>query len=308
MLVGFYCPSHGEEPGRQNEISYCLNECSNPCVAPNVLAALLDDPDWKPRNEDYRISVTMLTGGCKRKTLLERTLPYYALPNDRLALFRGKLIHGVVEDSTEALHSFTKGEDGSSRFFIEEKMELPVTTQSGTWTLVGKLDMADLIRGTIYDHKTLQEYAIMKMVTGANSGTWSPYYSDQYVLQTNIYRYMAKHRWPNIEFNRLRLQIIGFGQLVTTGTTNHEVKIRKGYKNTNDAYDIPDIPLLDDDIITGIIEREGEEWFKILYAGAQAPVRDTDWQWLCKYCQFFGGKHCPDPDKEAGTSVMVEND
>lgn len=295
MLVGFKCPQHGEEPGRENKFDYCIHECSNPCVAPHVLASLLDDPEWRLRDE-RRVSVTWLTGGCKRKTLLERVLPFYAEPNDRLALFRGKLIHSLVEDCAEAV------EGVSDKWIIEAKMELPMVTASGEWMLVGKLDAGDIPRKTLYDIKTFQDYAIMKMVTGTVGGTWSEHYQDQYVLQLNIYRYMAREVLEKI-FERLRLQMIGFGQFVITGADEQIVTIKKGFKQTKDPYTIPDIPILPDEVVTGWIEEEGEQWIQILYEGRKAPIRDIGWEWLCKYCQFYQTKHCPDPEAEAKTEV-----
>jgi hypothetical protein len=237
-----------------------------------------------------RISVTMLTGGCKRKTLLERTLPYYLEPNQVLPAFRGSLIHAMVEIARRTM-------EAKYGWLIELHMELPVKTKSDEWLLTGTLDAWEELRLTIGDIKTLQEYAVMKMVTATNKATWSDHYPDYYVLQLNFYRYMAE-KLHNFIARRLRLQLIGFGQFITTGVDKQVVGLKKGYKWTRDEYDMPDIPILSDKLIESIIQEEGDLWYRILFEGASAPVCNKDYSWLCKSCQFKGTRWCPDPDKE----------
>jgi hypothetical protein len=149
------------------------------------------------------ISVTMLTGGCKRKTLLERTLPYHAEPDRVLPTFRGRLVHAIVATDAER---FTNQYD---KWLIEHHMALPVSTQSGDWVLVGTLDAYDGYRSTLYDAKTLQEYAIKKMVTGGNAGEWSDHIPDQYTKQLNLYRRMGE-KLGLFEVERMRLQVVSF--------------------------------------------------------------------------------------------------
>lgn len=288
-LVGFTCPSHGESPGRDNAIDYCLTQCKSVCAAPHVLAGMMQDEE-ADYHKDRRISVTMLTGGCKRRTLIERMAPFYALPKSRLPTYRGRLIHSLVEDTRPVMEKLG--------WMIEMHMELPVTTKSGQWKLTATLDALDPTM-VLYDIKTFQDYALTKMVTGANKGTWSDHIPDQYVKQMNLYRYLL-HVLHGVAVSKMRIQIMTFGDLVLTGTSP-VVGIRKGYKWTQEQYEIPDVPMVEDDLVQHWINHEGDMWYRIMYEGEKAPIRDTEWEWLCKYCQFKGTQWCPDPDAEAGT-------
>jgi hypothetical protein len=240
-----------------------------------------------------RISVTMLTGSCKRKTLLERTLPYYLEPNQVLPTVRGSLIHSMVETAKDHIEKYI----GKTYWQFELHMKLPVTTAAGEWELAGTLDAWEELRQTIHDIKTLQEYAVFKMVTGGNEATWSDHIPDYYVLQLNFYRYMAEKLYKYV-VKRLRMQLIGFGQFITTGHDRQIVGLKKGFKWTRDEYDVPDVPILPDKVIEGIIQEEGDLWYRILFEGAKAAVCSKDYSWLCKSCQFKGTRWCPDPDKE----------
>lgn len=288
-LAGWVCPSHGESPGRKNEFNYCLTECKHPCTAPHVLEALR-----KSESENYHtgktISATMLTGGCKRKTALERLVPYYVEPDDKLPTFRGTLIHSLVEKGrTDELNS--------AGWLVEQHLALPVKTTSGEWILTGTLDAYDPSRDTLFDIKTLQEYSLDKLIKGKENGTWSKHISDPYVKQLNIYRYMAK-QLKLFKAKRLRLQVIGFGRMILTGTTVLVKTFRKGSGVTVDEFSIPDVPLLPDKLIKSWIESEGDDWYQILYGSKEPPICSEDWAWLCKKCVFNGSKSCPDPEKE----------
>jgi hypothetical protein len=281
------CPDHGEEPGRDNKISYCVNKCKAPCTSPNVLSAILHEESLNPHKGKI-ISVTQITGGCKRKTFLERTQDFYIEPDKKLPTFRGTLIHSLIEKGN------TK-EIKKAGWLIEQHMELPVTTKSGSWILSATLDAFDKKRKTLFDVKTLQEYAVEKMVTGKEEGTWSDHISDSYVKQANLYRYIGK-KLDLFDAKRLRLQIIGFGRMILTGTT---VKLKtKQTKWKEQSYELPDIPVLPDKVVESWINIDGDEWYRIMYGNEPAPVCDDDWKWLCKSCVFNGTQHCPDPDAE----------
>lgn len=290
MLKGFVCPPHGEEPGRKNKINYCLTKCTKKCAAPPLLAAMLEQEKQNPHAGNV-ISATMLTGGCKRQTYLRRTVDYYEEPDNKLPLFRGTLIHKLVEaGNTKQVQK--------AGFLLEHHMEMDIETQSGKWILSATSDIIDTKEKVLYDVKTLQEYALNLLIKGKERGKWSTHIPDSYTLQANIYRYMAK-KLGIVDIKRLRLQIIGFGSLIITGssTTLREYKKRKGLVET--TYDIPDVPILPDETVEYCIKVEGEEWYKILYSQTLYPsVCNDDWSWLCKKCVFKGTKHCPDPDKE----------
>ena len=295
-LIGWTCPPHGEESGRDNEFDYCKNKCSQHCVTVPVLEAIrhLEEQNY---HVGKNISVTMLTGGCLRQTVLERTQPYYIVPHKKIPTVRGTLIDSIIEAGSQ--HRTDEG------WLLEEHMELPVTTKSGSWTLTGTMDIGDVQRKIITDVKTLQEYALQKLVTGTNDGEYSDHIPDYYTRQANLYRYMGK-KLELIDAEHLKLQIISFGNLILTGT-KPELGFRKGYKWTKENYDIPDIPILPDSLVEHRIETRGDEWYRILFKNEKTPVVDSDFAWLCKGCVFYKTEHCPDPDKErAGTVISFE--
>lgn len=284
-LKGFICPPiSGEEPGRNNTLSYCIKKCKSPCVSPHVLEAIYSLESKNPHKGKI-ISVSALTGGCKRKTVLERTEDFYVEPDKKLPTFRGTMVHAVIE---EAKTTRIK----KAKWLIEEHMELPVKTKSGDWILSGTLDAYDVLRETICDVKTLQEYALEKMVTGKQNGTWSKHIPDQYVKQQNLYRYMGR-KLGLFDAKRLRLQAIGFGRMILTGT-----QVKFGKKGREELYTLPDIPILPDEEIESWIQIEGDQWYRILFMGEKAPVVDKEYSWLCKSCVFFKTKACPDPQTE----------
>ncbi len=285
MLVGFTCPDvNGESPGRKNKPSYCIRHCKAPCVAPHVLASMLEEESTNPHKGKI-ISVTQLVGGCKRKTFLERTLDYYVTPDSKLPTFRGTMIHRVVEQAAKSTRM------RRAKWLIEEHLELPCKTKSGEWLLSGTLDSYDPLRYTVFDIKTLQDYAIERMLKGQEPGTWSKHISDSYVKQLNLYGYMLR-KIRKVKVKHLRLQIIGFGRLILTGT-----RVEYGWKDKR-VYDLPDIPILTDAEIESWIEKEGDLWYNILFMGAAAPVYDDGFEWLCKKCIFLHSDMCLDPKSE----------
>lgn len=289
-LIGWRCPPYGESEGRANKISYCKNKCSVPCTAPHLLQVMLDQEKANPHKGNL-ISVTMLTGGCKRKVFLERTVDYYLEPDRKLPTFRGSLIHELVSQVDPKVAK-------RSKWLVEEHMELPVETKSGAWSLSATIDFYEAARKTIYDLKTLQDYAVNKMITGKESGTWSPNIPDPYVKQLNLYRYMA-HELKRFRVNRLRLQVIGFGRLFLTGTT-----VKYGPKKDLQIYEIPDVPILPKATVEEWIQTEGDEWFRILFKKESAPVRSEEYKWLCYSCPFYKSEYCPDPEAEARQQTL----
>ncbi len=291
MLKGFRCPEFGESAGRANTISYCVKHCSVPCTAPHLLVSILEQEKANP-HKGKMISVTQITGGCKRKTFLERTVDYYVTPDKKLPTFRGSLIHEVIASIDPKIAKRYK-------WVVEEHLELPVKTKSGAWTLSGTLDFYEAARKTIYDLKTLQDYAVTKMVMGKEEGTWSPNIPDSYVKQLNLYRYMA-HQLKKFRVDRLRLQVIGFGRLFLTGTT-----VKYGAKKDLQTYTIPDVPILKNAVIEDWIHTEGDLWYRILFKNENAPVRDETYKWLCYSCPFYKSEFCPNPEEEARQQTLT---
>ena len=287
MLKGFVCPPiSGEEPGRKNELKYCVSGCKAPCTSGIVLSAIVKHTNDNPHT-GQRISATMICGGCSRKSLLERTVDYYIEPSQGLPTLRGSLLHAVIEQG--------KSKELSKNYLIEQHMELPVTTKSGSWTLSATIDLFDKKRKTLYDTKTLQTYSVEKLVKGQNKGTWSDHISDQYVKQLNIYRYVGE-KTKLFKAKKLRLQIIDFGRLILTGTT---VGLKtQATKWKEELYEVPNVPILPDSLVEEWINTQGDKWYRILFMNEPAPVYDDGYDWLCKSCQFYQGQHCVDPHRE----------
>ncbi|MBU8920811.1 MAG: hypothetical protein KOO63_03025 [Bacteroidales bacterium] len=200
------------------------------------------------------------------------------------------MIHTVAERSADKMRS----EYG---WLVEESMALEMQTKSGEWLLTGTLDAYDSLRHILYDIKTLQEYAVKMTVLGKQNGVWSDHISDAYVKQLNLYRYLLD-RCLGEQVERMVLQVIGFGQFLTTGHSDQIVALQKGFKFTREPYDLPDVPIVDDEMVEKWINREGDEWYRVLHKGEKAPVAPDDYKWLCKFCEFKGTEHCPDPDAE----------
>ncbi len=289
-LVGFKCPEFGEEPGRDNKVDYCITQCSNPCVAPNLLASMLE-LEKDDSHGGKIISVTMLTGGCYRQTLLEKVLPYYLEPDKKLPTFRGTLVHLMAEQAADIMRE-------KYGWLVEKRLLLPCSTTSGSWTLSGTLDAYDPLehRLTIYDIKTIQDFGLQLLVEGRNKGEWSQHISEHYIKQINLYRYMGK-KLDLFEAKKLRLQFVTLKHFVSTGTTK-SIGFKKGFKWSVDQYDVPEVPIIDDEIVESWIQMEGDHWYRVLFLGEFAPVVNKEWSWLCKNCVFKGTRYCPDPDKE----------
>ncbi len=275
-----------KSPDGKNELKYCLSGCKAPCTSGGVLSAIMKHTNDNP-HKGKRISATMLVGGCSRKSLLERTEDYYIEPSQGLPTLRGSLLHALVEQG--------KSKELEKNYLIEQHMELPVTTKSGSWSLSATLDLYDKKRKTLYDTKTLQSYAVEKLVRGENNGTWSAHISDQYVKQLNIYRYIGK-KLKLFNAKKLRLQIIDFGRLILTGTTVNLKSQATRWKE--ESYEVPDVPILPDNLVEEWVNTKGDLWYQILYQGKPAPVYDDGYDWLCRSCPFFQSQHCVDPHKE----------
>lgn len=105
-LLGYVCPAGGEAPGRQTPVAHCLNGCTNPCVAPPLLAAMYKSDTENYHQGDY-ISASMIAGeGCARQIQWERFEPFYDLPRKRYWPFRGTVIHRICEGAGDLLEQY----------------------------------------------------------------------------------------------------------------------------------------------------------------------------------------------------------
>jgi hypothetical protein len=87
------------------------------------------------------------------------------------------------------------------------------------------------------------------------------------------------------------------------------VELRSG-RNRN-TYEIPDVPIIDDDVMTEFIRREARRWYGWLVLGEQPPVVAAKMKWLCEnYCSFNGeiieGGPChPNKERETGNEYVA---
>lgn len=79
----------------KEECLKCANEVHNCNFTYGILNAMFGGDSL---GNIYRVST--LSGGCPRKVILQRTIPYYVAPEDLFAAFRGTMIHKVAELKT----------------------------------------------------------------------------------------------------------------------------------------------------------------------------------------------------------------
>lgn len=210
-LEGFVCPPGGEEPGRRNELSYCLDRCNRPCVTPPLLAAMWQAEHANVHKADY-ISASLLAGtNCPRQVVLERFEPYWEVPNKRYWSFRGVLAHRMCEDAAPVISKFGWLQELHLATELEYDLPAPVfeeveepgvgTVQRFTGTydpnralvipVHGTADAYNPYRRKYVDQKSMADKKAEETVKGAKSGTtFSSNLQDEHVWQFNIYRWL----------------------------------------------------------------------------------------------------------------------
>jgi hypothetical protein len=322
-LKGYVCPPGGEEPGRENDVLYCLTQCKSPCVTPPLLAAM-----WKSDTENYHvgdyISASMMAGsGCSRQVMYERFHDFHDLPTKRYWPFRGTHAHKIVEDAADVIAPFGWLQEIRMSASLTYDEPAPVFDQEGTWTgeydesrkleivIRGTCDAYNPLTRTLVDCKSMADRKVEMMIKGSTPGTWSTNLQDSWIAQLNIYRYLIAHtpipsdikkqfkdaglprmKGPNYPApDKLFIQGIAMMSHPVSGS-----KIAHKERGKVTLYDLDHVPVWSIDDIEEFIRPRALEWYRALNLKIIPPVVTKDKSWLCRNCAFEG-KVCF-PDKE----------
>lgn len=321
-LVGYVCPSGTPTAGARNDVKHCLGACPHPCVSPPLLAAI-----WSAEQKNHHtgayVSASMISGsGCKRQTFYERFTDFYESPRRRFWPFRGTLSHRIIEDAGGVVEPYG--------WMQELRMKVPlhfpdepaaILDENGLFTgtfsdtnhlvidMGGTTDAYNPFLLRLDDFKTMADAKVAGFIKGAMGGTYSPHFSDAWVIQLNIYRWLIAHtpitrKWKN-QFKKhgltsptgkffpapekLHIQSISMMEVPITGATYFPMRSGTG-------YDIDPIPVLPLDEIETIIRAGALQWYDALVLGHVPPVARKSEQWWCKNCPFNGelipGERC----------------
>lgn len=325
-LRGYVCPEGGEEPGRQNEVTYCLTQCQQPCVTPPLLAAMYKADVENYHQGDY-ISASMLAGsGCSRQTMLERYNDFFELPVKRYWPFRGTHAHTIVENAADLIAPYGWLQEIRMASSLTYDLPAPVFDENGDWTgdFDSTKDLEVVLRGTcdaywpqgkmLVDCKSASDTKISMLVKGSSPGTYSKNLQDSWVTQLNIYRYLISKTpvpdWVHEQYDRyglprlrgkyfpaptnLVIQAIGMMSHPVSGT---RVAIKEPRRGTN-VYDIDAVPVWKLQDIEDYIRPRALEWYKALKLKQMPPVVSEDKAWLCRSCAFSGKQCFPEQERE----------
>lgn len=290
-LVGFRCPDTVPTAGRDNDHSFCINECPHRCLPTAVLATIWHNTYHNEHKGDM-ISPSAL-GNCPRSFVLERTKPYYQEPTKLYHTVRGSLIHGFLENA----HI-----DGTLK---EQRIYKPIDD----WWISGRFDFLDLRKGpTLEDYKTTQDKTTWFLF---NEGA-----KTEHILQTNVYRWLLNggHLGAkdgpvvNYDIDRIVIHYLFMGRIISTGTTIVERvtaydKPRKPYglqiKEEQIGFNkwgkplfeltiqLPDVPIMSEEEVVAHIMTYGPELidaFDMDPADIRHVLDDSDQRWRCDFC------------------------
>lgn len=328
-IVGYVCPPGGEEPGRQNSLEYCLQDCQQPCVTPPLLAAM-----WKADTGNYHqgsyISASMMAGsGCSRQVMFERYHDFYDQPTKRYWPFRGTHAHAIVEGAQDIIAKYGWLQEIRMATTLEYDLPAPVF-EDGVWT--GEYDATTnlvlVVRGTcdaynalsrwLVDCKSMADKKVEMMIKGSSPGTYSKNLQDSWVAQLNIYRYLisktrvpewvryqyTEHGLPPITSEYFpapeKLSIQGIA-MMSHPVSGSRVAHKERGKTT--LYDLDHVPVWSLQEIEDFIRPRALEWYKALNLKIIPPVVPKDKAWLCKSCAFEGKQCFPEQERTAAAEA-----
>lgn len=329
-LAGYVCPVGGEDPGRQNPVTYCLTACQQPCVTPPLLAAM-----WKADSENYHrgdyISASMLAGsGCMRQVMLERYAPFYDLATKRYWPFRGTHAHAIVESAADILAPYGWLQEIRMSTTLTFDEPAPIFTEDGVFT--GTYDSSQklevVVRGTcdaynpvtrsLVDCKSMADKKVEMMIKGSTPGTWSNHLQDSWVAQLNIYRYLIsktpvpqqvttafeQYGLPALTAptfpapEQLYIQGIAMMHHPVSGSKLAFKEPRRGVT----VYDIDHVPVWSLEDIEAYIRPLALQWYRVLVLKEQPPVVDESKSWLCRGCPFYNRECFPEQERQSASA------
>jgi hypothetical protein len=324
-IRGYVCPPGGEEPGRQNEVDYCLTSCASPCVTPPLLAAMWKSDTGNYHQGDY-ISASMLAGsGCSRQVMYERYHEFYDLPTKRYWPFRGTHAHTIVEGAQDIIAKYGWLQEIRMATTLKYDMAAPVFDEHGVWTgdfdsskdleivVRGTCDALNPITRTLVDCKSASDVKVTMTLKGSVPGTYSKNLQDSWVAQLNIYRYLISKtqvpEWVHEQYDKyelprlkgkyfpaptnLAIQMIGMMGHPVSGT-----RVAHKERGKTTLYDIDPVPVWSLKETEEFIRPRALEWYKALNMKQIPPVVPKDKAWLCKNCSFEGKQCFPEQERE----------
>lgn len=323
-LKGYVCPPGGEEPGRQNEVEYCLTKCAAPCVTPPLLAAM-----WKADTGNYHqgdyISASMMAGsGCSRQVMFERYQDFYDLPTKRYWPFRGTHAHTIIENAADIIAPHGWLQEIRMATTLTYDVPAPVF-ENGVWTgdYDSTKDLEIVVRGTtdaynpitrvLADMKSMADKKVDMMIKGSTPGTYSKHLQDSWVAQLNIYRYLIsktpipaevheafkQYGLPKLKGKTFpaptKLYIQGIA-MMSHPVSGSRIAHKERGKTT--LYDLDHVPVWSLQEIEDFIRPRALEWYKALNMKIVPPVVPADKAWLCKNCAFAGNQCFPEQERQ----------
>jgi hypothetical protein len=332
-IIGYVCPPGGEEPGRQNDVNYCLTQCKDHCVTPPLLAAM-----WKADTGNYHqgdyISASMLAGsGCSRQVMLERYQDFYDLPTKRYWPFRGTHAHAIVEGAADIIAPFGWLQEIRMSTQLAYPLAAPVFDEHGQFTgdydsskdlvitVRGTCDAYNPITRTLVDCKSMADKKVEMMIKGSTPGTWSKNLQDSWIAQLNIYRFLIA-RTPIPDEVHTAFEQYGLKKL--KGKTfpsptklyiqgiammSHPVsgaRIAHKERGKVTLYDLDNVPVWTISDIEDYIRPRALSWYRALNLKQTPPVVPADKSWLCKNCAFYNSACFPEKERENTTEDTNE--
>lgn len=325
-LIGYTCPPGGEEPGRQNPVAYCLNECRKHCTTPPLLAAMYKADVGNYHAGDY-ISASMLAGsGCSRQVMFERYEDFYEQPTRRYWAFRGTHAHAIVEGAQDIIAQYGWLQEIRMATSLSYPMPAPVFDDQGAWTgdfdstkdleitIRGTCDAYNPLRRVLVDCKSMADKKVEMMIKGSTPGTYSKNLQDSWVAQLNIYRYLIgrtpipdwvheqfdQHNIPRLKSKTFpsptKLYIQGIAMM------SHPVsgmQIAHKERGGVTLYDLDDVPVWTVKETEEFIRPRALQWYKALKLKQMPPVVPKDKDWLCRSCAFQGNLCFPEKERAA---------
>ncbi len=323
-LTGFVCPPGAEEPGRRNEVAFCVQGCATPCVLPPLIAAI-HAAERQNYHQGAYISASMLaSGGCPRQTWLERRVEFYDTIRRRFWAFRGGIVHAMVEGAPQhwfdgrwvqelSMHTHLDFPDEPAPLFDDEGRFTGEfdPTQPLRLRLNGTCDAYDVANRTLWDAKTTGDFKLDQFIAGKDFGDGYHRHIDPvHIMQMQVYAYllartvMSDEIADTLGFTRgslfpkpdaVVIQKIGMMDIARSGS-RHATK--KWGKTT--LHDIEHCPVYDDETIDAWIRPRALQWYRWLVLGEKPPVVSEDGAWICNFCQFKDVECIPEPERAAG--------
>lgn len=325
MLKGYRCPPGGEEPGRANDISYCLGSCPIQCIAPPLMAAMYKADTENYHNDTSYLSSSMLAGSnCARQVLWERSEDFYDLPRKRYWPFRGTHAHSICERAeglidkygwlqelrTSVVFDFP---DKPAPIFESYQDEEGIVRQRFTGlydrnsilqiTVRGTADAYNPLTRQLADMKSMADAKATMVIQGQKGGTFSKNLEDSHVWQFNIYRLLlartpvpdeVKQKFKDFGLPAIRTKNFPAPtELIMQGIGMMDIPRSGGtygvtkYGKTT-LYEIDAVPVLPLTEIEKFVKERALYWYRHLVLGYPAPVLPKDKAWMCRNCAFNG--------------------